>query len=213
MEINLLFVSFLETLFMVGFSTLVGTVLGGALGVGLFLYSPKGFTPHGRLYAGLSFLVNTLRSIPFVILMILLIPITRFVLGSSIGTLAATLPLSLAATLLIARGVEEAFGGVPKEIKEVGIVSGASLKRIFYTIFFPEARPLLIGIITSTAIGMVGFSTMAGTIGGGGLGDLAIRYGYHRYNFLLILEILVVLIFLVHIIQKIGEWARGARVK
>lgn len=194
-----------ETLLMVATSTMLGIAMGLPLGMILFACSPKGIRPNRTLFEGLSFFVNSARSIPYIILTVLLIPLTRMCIGTSIGTVAAIFPLTLAAILLTARASEEAFLNLPRTFTEIGTSMGATPFRIFLTILLPEALPGLIVQLTTIIINLVGFSAMAGTVGGGGLGDLAVRYGYQRYDTTLMIAIVIVLIALVQIIQSIGN--------
>ena len=194
-----------ETLLMVALSTILGIAIGLPLGMILFACSPKGIRPNRTLFEGLSFFINTSRSIPYIILTVLLIPLTRMCIGTSIGTAAAIFPLTLAAILLIARASEEAFLNLPRTFTEIGTSMGATPLRIFLVILLPEALPGLVVQLTTIIINLVGFSAMAGTVGGGGLGDLAVRYGYQRYDTTLMIAIVVVLIALVQIVQSIGN--------
>lgn len=203
---DLLFKALYETLLMVFGSTGFGILLGIPLGVILYNTSSQGLQPCKRVYGPLSFLVNGARSVPYIILTVLLIPFTRQLIGTSIGTGSAIVPLSIAAALLIARCVEDALQSVPKGLREVGISSGASPFEIIRKILLPESMAPLIAGITTVMINLVGYSAMAGTVGGGGLGDLAIRYGYQRYDTVLMILIVVILIALVQGIQMIGQW-------
>lgn len=183
----------------------VGVVGGYYLGTLLYRIGDQGLQPKPRLYRALSFGVNSVRSVPYIILIVLLIPFTRLLVGSSIGTLAAIVPLSLAAILLIARATEDTFKIIPKGLIEMGLSLGASRHQIVAKIIFPEALPSLIDQISSITITLIGFSAMAGTVGGGGLGDLAIRYGYQRYDIAFMVIIVFVLLALVQIVQLIGN--------
>ncbi len=203
---QLIFQSTLETLSMVFGSMVIGIFMGLPLGILLYNTSGNGLTPSPRLYQPLSLVVNSARSIPYIILTILLIPFTRLIVGSSIGTLSAIIPLGLAAALLIGRCVEEALQVVPKGLSEVGISLGATSLQTIRKIILPEGLPSIIAGITTVAINIVGYSAMAGTVGGGGLGDLAIRYGYQRYDMVLMFIIVVILIVLVQVIQMVGQW-------
>lgn len=194
-----------ETLLMVALSTILGIAIGLPLGMILFACSPKGIRPNRTLFEGLSFFINSARSIPYIILTVLLIPLTRMCIGTSIGTAAAIFPLTLAAILLIARASEEAFLNLPRTFTEIGTSMGATPLRIFLVILLPEALPGLVVQLTTIIINLVGFSAMAGTVGGGGLGDLAVRYGYQRYDTTLMIAIVVVLIALVQIVQSVGN--------
>ncbi len=204
--LNLLAYSFYETIFMVSLSLFIGVMVGGSLGILLYYHSTPGLKPRPLLYKALGFMVNSLRSIPYIILTVLLIPLTRFITGSSIGTLSAIVPLSLAAILLIARATEDTLRTVPKGLIEMGLSLGADPLFIIKKIILPEALPTLIAELTNITIILVGFSAMAGTVGGGGLGDLAIRYGYQRYDTVLMAFIVLILLLIVQAIQAVGKY-------
>ena len=204
---DLLFKALGETLLMVFGSTGIGILLGVPLGIILYNSSQTGLQPCKMLYQPFSFFVNGARSIPYIILTVLLIPFTRNLIGTSIGTGSAIVPLSIAAALLIARCVEDALQSVPKGLSEVGISLGASPFEIIRKILLPESMPPLIAGVTTVMINLVGYSAMAGTVGGGGLGDLAIRYGYQRYDTVLVILIVIILVILVQGIQMLGQWS------
>ncbi len=201
----LLWYGLIETLQMVIVSLFLGIVFGLPLGTLLFASSPKGIKPHRGFYEGLSFFINSARSIPYIILTILLIPMTRFCIGAAIGTSAAIFPLTLAAILLIARVSEDALLNLPRTFIEIGQSMGATSFAIIRKILLPEALPSLVIQFTTIAINLVGFSAMAGTVGGGGLGDLAIRFGHQRYDVTLVVFIVIILIILVQLIQMLGN--------
>ncbi len=196
----------IETLLMVFGSTFIGALMGLPLGVLLYNASEDGLNPCPRLYQPLSLVINSARSIPYIILTVLLIPFTRLIIGTSIGTMSAIIPLSIAAALLIGRCVEDALQAVPKGLSEVGVSLGATSFQTIKKIILPEGLPSIIAGITTVTINVVGYSAMAGTVGGGGLGDLAIRYGYQRYDTLLVFIIVAILIVLVQAIQMFGQW-------
>lgn len=198
--------SLVETLLMVGLSTALSLVLGGGLGVLLSVTSPAGLKPHALCYGVLSFFVNAIRSIPYIILTVFIIPLTRILVGTSIGTLAAVIPLTVAGLLLIARNVEDSFRSIPQGLIEVGLSCGATRGQIIRKILLSEALPSLVSSTTLVVINIIGFSAMAGAVGGGGLGDLAIRYGYQRYDLTLLLLVVVILIGLVHLVQSMGDF-------
>lgn len=203
---TLLLQSLIETLVMVGVSALISVLIGIPLAIFLSVTSPKGLWPHAWLNHVLGGIVNAIRSIPYIILVVLLMPITRVLVGTSIGTSAAIIPLSLAGSLLVARMVEEALRNIDQELIDVGLAMGASKNQIITKILLSEALPSIIAGLTTVLINLVGFSAMAGAVGGGGLGDLAIRYGYQRYDLTLMLIIVVILIFIVQIIQMTGDY-------
>lgn len=198
--------STIETLMMVGISMILGTLIGVVFACFLVLTKPTGLWPHAVIFHLLGMILNALRSIPFIIFIILMIPLTRFWIGTSIGTAAATLPLTFAASLLITRVIEDALNTTSKGLVEVGKALGASNLQILMKIQFREALPLLISGLTTVTINIIGFSAMAGTVGGGGLGDLAIRYGYQRYDFTLLIIIVIILIVMVQCVQMVGNY-------
>ncbi len=203
--ISLLAKPTIETIYMVITATLLSTVAGLPLGILLFLTNNKGLLSNKSCYFALSTLTNTARSIPYIILMIAIIPVTRLLTGSSIGTNAAIVSLTLAAIPFIARIVESAMTEIPKGLIEAGLSMGANPIEIIRYFLIPEATPAIVNGLTLTMINLVGYSAMAGAIGGGGLGDLAIRYGYQRFDVHVMLLTIIVLIFLVHIIQSCGD--------
>ena len=149
--------------------------------------------------------MNIIRSVPFLILMILLLPLSKLIVGTKIGSEAVIVPLSIASIAFFSRLAEASFSDVPKGILEASVASGASKPRIIFKILIPEALPSLVKNITVTAISILGFSAMAGLVGGGGLGDLAYRYGYQRYETDIMIACVVILIILVQVIQWIGD--------
>jgi D-methionine transport system permease protein len=203
---SLLLHSFWETILMVGTSVVLSILIGVPLAVLLSITAPNGLWPHPWLNHTLGGCVNAIRSIPYIILIVLLMPVTRLIVGSSIGTLAAIFPLSLAGALLVARMVEDSLRNVPQELVEVGLAMGASRRQIITKILLYEAMPSIATGITTVLINLIGFSAMAGAVGGGGLGDLAIRYGYQRYDLSLMMVIVVILVILVQGIQMVGDF-------
>lgn len=203
---SLLFQSFLETILMVGISAIISIIIGIPLAISLSITAPAGLCPHPWINHILGACVNAIRSIPYIILVVLLMPITRIIIGSSIGTLAAIIPLSLAGALLVTRMVEDSLRNIKYELIEVGLAMGASKRQIITKIVLYEAMPSIIAGITTVLINLIGFSAMAGAVGGGGLGDLAIRYGYQRYDSSLMMIIVVILVALVQGIQMIGDF-------
>lgn len=177
--INLLWESFLETIFMVGISGGLGAAFGIPLGVFLFITSPKGIIPRPAVNRVIGIIVNTVRSVPFIILLVAIIPFTRLIVGSSIGTTAAIVPLTIAATPFIARLVETSLREVDKGLIEAAQSMGASNTQIITKVLLPEAMPGILAGLTIAFVALVGSSAMAGAVGGGGLGDLGIRYGYN----------------------------------
>ena len=202
--LTLVGISTLQTLEMVLFSTLFSMVIGFPLGVLLYSTNSMGITPRPILNQVLSRIVNVLRSFPFIILMILLFPLSRLILGTSIGTTATIIPLSSAAAPFVARLVETALLEVDPGMIQAARAMGSTNSQIIYKVLIPESMPSLVSGITLTIINLIGYSAMAGTIGGGGLGDLAIRYGYQRFRPDVMAASVVVIIVMVEVIQFIG---------
>jgi len=194
-----------ETVAMIAASTAAASLIGFPLGILLCLIGPGGLRERPRLRAVLDRVVNSLRSFPFVILMILLFPLSRFLIGTSIGTAAAVVPLSIAAAPFVARIVESALADVDRGILEAAIASGATPARIMLAILVPEAAPALVSGLTLTVINLVGYSAMAGAIGGGGLGDLAVRYGYQRFRPDVMVAAVAAILVLVEGVQILGS--------
>ena len=203
--INMLWTATVETLQMVGFATILATILGLPLGILLTTTAPKHILEQPVLNRILGAIVNLGRSIPFIILMVAIIPFTRRVVGTSIGTTAAIVPLTVAAIPFVARLVEGALREVDIGVIEAAESMGASPPQIIRKVMIPEALPGLVLAITLTAVNLVGYSAMAGAVGGGGLGDLAIRYGYQRFRGDIMLQTVVILVVLVQGIQMIGD--------
>ncbi len=194
-----------ETLTMVGGSLLFTLLLGLPLGIVLFLTGPRQPLAHARLYAFLSLLVNLLRSMPFVILLILMIPVTVTIVGTSIGVPGAIPPLVVGATPFFARLVENVLREVDRGIIEASQSMGASLSQTIFGAVLPEAFPGLLAATTVTAIALVSYAAMSGVIGGGGLGDLAIRFGYQRFQTDVMFVTVAILLVLVQLIQAFGD--------
>lgn len=203
--ISLLLPSLWETLVMVALSTVFSLVLGFPLGILLVITEKGGIWEKPALNSILSGIINIFRSFPFIILMIFVMPLTKIIVGKSIGTLATVVPLSIAAAPFVARIIEGALKEVDKGIIEAASSMGASTFEIISKVLIPEAMPSLILGITLTIINLIGYSAMAGAIGGGGLGDLAIRYGYHRFQPDVMIASVILIIILVQIIQFLGN--------
>ncbi|MFV3329740.1 methionine ABC transporter permease [Pseudomonas sp. NY15437] len=195
----------LDTFWMLGGSLLFTVILGLPLGVLLFLTGPKQLFANRGVYGVLAFIVNVLRSLPFIILLIVLIPLTVILVGTSLGVAGAIPPLVVGATPFFARLVETALREVDKGIIEATQAMGASTRQIIWNALLPEARPGIIAAITVTAITLVSYTAMAGVVGAGGLGDLAIRYGYQRFQDDVMLLTVVMLVVLVQILQTVGD--------
>lgn len=195
----------LDTLNMLGGATLFTVLLGLPLGVLLFLTGPRQMFEQRALYGVLSLLVNVLRSVPFVILLILMIPLTVLITGTSLGVAGAIPPLVVGATPFFARLVETALREVDRGIIEATQAMGASTLQIIFRALLPEALPGLIAATTVTAITLVSYTAMSGLIGGGGLGDLAVRYGYQRYQPDVMAVTVILLLILVQVLQMVGD--------
>ena len=195
----------LDTLNMLGGATLFTVLLGLPLGVLLFLTGPRQMFEQRGLYAVLSLVVNVLRSVPFVILLILMIPLTVLITGTSLGVAGAIPPLVVGATPFFARLVETALREVDRGIIEATQAMGASTMQIIFRALLPEALPGLVAATTVTAITLVSYTAMSGLIGGGGLGDLAVRYGYQRYQPDVMAVTVVLLLILVQVLQMVGD--------
>lgn len=203
---DLFLTSFNETLLMVAISGVVGSLLGVPLGVLLHLTNRGGVLSHPLFNRAIGVVVNAVRSIPFIILLVVVIPFTRFIVGSSIGTTAAIVPLTIAAIPFIARLVESALREVDKGLVEAAQSMGATTGQIVWKVLLPEAMPGIVAGLTITFVSLVGYSAMAGAIGGGGLGDLGIRYGYQRYITEVMVAVVVILIVFVQAVQSFGDW-------
>lgn len=194
----------LETLYMTVVSTLFGYVFGLPMGVLLCISDKDGLKPHPVLYKILDFIANIVRSVPFLILLILLIPFTRFLLGKSYGSTATIVPLTVAAIPFIARMVESSLKEVDKGVVEAARAMGAGTMRIILRVLLVEARTSLITGATIAIGTILGYSAMAGAVGGGGLGDIAVRYGYYRYQTDIMIVTVILLIVIVQIFQSVG---------
>ena len=195
-----------ETLYMVLLAALFTVAIGLPVGVLLFLTRPQGILPNRALSLLLNTLVNTGRALPFVVLLIALIPFTRLLVGTTLGSTAAIVPITLGAFPFFARIVENALDEVDRGRIEAVVSMGGNLWHIVSRVLLPEALPALVAGITLTIVMLIGFSAMAGVVGGGGLGDLAIRYGYQRFDNQIMAATIVVLLALVMLIQKVGDW-------
>ena len=203
--INLLLEGLRDTLIMVFISTFFGYVLGLPVGVLLAVTDKTGLRPHPVIYKITDFIVNILRSVPFLILLILLIPFTRLVVGQSYDTIGTIVPLTIAAAPFIARIVESSLKEVDPGVIEAARSMGASTWTIIVKVLLGEARSGLVVGITISLGTILGYSAMAGAVGGGGLGDIAIRYGYYRYETKIMLITVAVLIVLMQILQGTGN--------
>ena len=194
-----------ETVYMVVVSMIVASLIGIPLGVLLATTAKGQILECMPLNRAIGAVVNALRSIPFIILMVAIIPFTRFIVGTSIGTTAAMVPLVLASIPFIGRQVETSLREVPAGLVEAALSMGATPYQIVRRVLLPESMPSIVAQLTTVVIALVGESAMAGAIGGGGLGDLAIRYGYQRFRPDIMLATVVILIVLVQLVQFVGN--------
>lgn len=194
-----------ESLYMVAAAAVFTVLLGLPLGILLALTDQRGLHPSRRTHEILGAIINATRSLPFIILLVLAIPFTRLIVGTTIGSTAAIVPLALAAIPFYARVAETALKEVDKGLVEAALSMGCSTRQIITRVLLPEARASLIAGIALTIISLIGYSAMAGAIGGGGLGDLAIRYGYQRYETEVMIATVVLLILLVQAVQYTGN--------
>lgn len=204
--INLLIQGLGETLQMTIISTVVSMIVGIPLGVILVITGKGHILENKAVNATLGSVVNALRSIPFIILMVAIIPLTRIIAGSSIGTTAACVPLTIAAIPFLARLVETSIREINSGVIEAAQAMGASPIQIIRKVLLPEALPTIIDNITVLVVNLISYSAMAGAIGGGGLGDIAIRYGYQRFQGDVMLATIIILIVLVQLIQSCGDF-------
>lgn len=194
-----------ETLLMVFISTTIAIIVGTILGLILYITANSLLNKNKIINLISGIIINAVRSIPFVILLVLLMPITNFLVGSTIGPLAASVPLTISAIAFFARLVEGALSEIDSGIIEAALAVGANLKEVIFNVLLVEAVPGIIRAITLTIISIIGFSAMAGIVGAGGIGDLAIRYGYYRYETEVMFITVGILILIVQLIQGAGE--------
>ncbi len=203
--IELLIKSFWETGYMVVASTVLASLIGIPLGIILTVTRSGHILPNAAINSVLGVIVNATRSTPFIILMVAIIPLTRMLVGSSIGTTAAIVPLTISAAPFIARVIESSLLEIDHGVIEAAQSMGASPVQIIYKVLLPEALHSIVLGITLAVIALIGYSAMAGVLGGGGLGDLAIRYGYQRFQPDVMIVTVVILILMVQLIQFIGD--------
>jgi len=197
--------AFWETTAMVGAAAAIAVALGLPLAVLLLVTAPGGIAARPLLNRPVALLVNAVRSVPFIILMVAIVPFTRLLAGTSIGTAAAVVPLAIAATAFIARLFETALREVDRGLVEAAQAMGASRTQIVCKVLVPEAAPGLVAAVTVTLVSLVGFSAMAGAVGGGGLGDLGIRFGYQRFMPEVMAAVVGVLVLAVQGLQMLGD--------
>jgi ABC-type methionine transport system permease subunit len=203
----LVFPAFGQTAEMVGIVMAIVLLLGGPLGLLIFNTSPRGLAPHQQLNAVVSWIANLGRSLPFLVLMATIIPITQLVVGTTIGIKAAIIPMSLAGIPFFARLMENAIREVPREVLDVGIASGASRWQIIRSIQLTEALPGIVAGLTLNVIAMIEYSAIAGAIGAGGLGYLAVNDGYEQFDSTIMITCIALLILIVQVIQFSGDRA------
>jgi len=196
----------LQTLYITFISTVLAYLLGTPLGILVVITAPKSIAPHKGVNEVLSWIINIGRSIPFIILLVALMPLTRWIVGTTIGPVATIVPLTIAATPFVARMIEQSLVEVDSGLIEMAQAMGATSSQIIFKVLLPEGLPSVVRGIPITIINLIGSYAMAGAIGGGGLGDLAIRYGYHRRQSDIMIVTIVLLIIIVEIIQLLGNF-------
>ncbi len=202
---TLLWNGIVETLYMVSISMLLATIIGIPLGIAVVVTEEGNILEKKSINLILSIIINITRSIPFIVLMVALIPFTRLVVGTSIGTTAAIVPLTIGAIPFIARIVENSIKEVDSGVVEAAQAMGASPWEIIKKVLLPEALPSLVLGLTITGISLIGYSAIVGAIGGGGLGDIAIRYGYQRFQTDIMIKTVVLLVVIVQCVQNLGN--------
>jgi D-methionine transport system permease protein len=195
----------LETLYMVAAATVFSVLLGTPLGIITAISEESHIWQHKNLNKVLNLLINITRSLPFIILMITVFPLTKLLVGTRIGTTAAIVPLTISAIPFVARLVEASVKELPWGIIEAALSMGANVRQIILKVILPEALPSIVSGITLTIISLIGYSAMAGAIGGGGLGDLAIRFGYQGFQEDVLIGTVIVLLLIVQIVQLLGN--------
>lgn len=196
-----------QTLYMIVVPTIVATFLGFIIAIILVVSKPKGLKPNKIVYNILGFIVNMVRSFPFIILLIALIPFTRFIVGTSIGETAAIVPITIGAAPFIARVIETALNEVDEGLIEAAKSFGATNLQMIFKVMIKEAMPSIVSGITLSIISILGCTAMAGTVGAGGLGKVAIVYGHQRFDTSVMIYVVVTLIIMVQIIQSLGDYA------
>ncbi|MDO5103542.1 MAG: methionine ABC transporter permease [Lautropia sp.] len=200
-----LWVAIGQTFLMLGIGLSAAVLLGGPLGIWLFLLSPGQSLENRAVYAVVGWFVNMVRSFPFIILLVALVPVTRLLVGTSIGPLAASVPLSVAAIPYFARLVEQNLREVPRGVIEAAHAMGASERQIIWRVLLVEARSGIVQALVVLSISFLSYSAVAGVVGAGGIGDLAIRYGYYRFQTEVMLLTVAILVLLVQLIQTVGN--------
>lgn len=202
----------IDTLYMTSVAFIISTILAVALGLFLYLSRKDGLYPKPLTYSIASTIINFLRSTPFIILMLLLVPVTRFIIGTAIGTNAVIIALIVSGVPYMARLVENSFLEIDQGVIEVAQSLGVTTKALIFHFLLPEAASILIANLTIAAVGTIGSTAVAGTIGGGGLGDLAIQFGYSRFDYQTMFLAVAILIVIVQVVQILGVFlARKAK--
>ena len=204
--INIMIEALGQTIYMVFFSTLFASVLGFILGIIVTVTAPKGLKPNAVIYKVLDLVINVLRSFPFIILIVFIIPLTRAIVGTPIGEAAAIVPLTIAAAPFVARIIESSLKEVDLGVIEAAKSFGASNTQIIFKVMLKEAVPSIISGLTLTIINIIGYSAMAGSVGAGGLGKVAISYGYQRYQTDVMIVTVIILIIMVQGLQSLGNY-------
>lgn len=195
-----------ETIYMVGISLFIGTLIGIPIAVILVLTRKEGLKPNALIYNVLNVIVNIIRSLPFIILMVAIVPLTRLISGTSIGTTAALVPLTIYIAPYIGRLIENSLLEVPDGIMEAAQSMGASTWQTIRYFLLPEAKSSIVLAMTTACVGLIGATAMAGVIGGGGVGDLAVSYGYQQFDTVAMIATVIILIIVVQGIQSLGNW-------
>lgn len=204
---NMLINSLLETIYMIIVPTILATIIGFILAIILVVTKEDGLKPNKNINSLLGFIVNTLRSFPFIILIIALIPLTRFIVGTSIGETAAIVPITIGSAPFIARVIEGSLNEVDKGLIEAAKSFGATKKQIVFKVMIKEAMPSIVSGITLSVISILGYTAMAGAVGAGGLGNIALTYGHQRFDTAVMVYTVITLIIIVQIIQGLGNLA------
>ena len=204
---NMLIKSLLETIYMIIVPTILATIIGFILAIILVVTKEDGLNPNKNINSLLGFIVNTLRSFPFIILIIALIPLTRFIVGTSIGETAAIVPITIGSAPFIARVIEGSLNEVDKGLIEAAKSFGATKKQIVFKVMIKEAMPSIVSGITLSVISILGYTAMAGAVGAGGLGNIALTYGHQRFDTAVMVYTVITLIIIVQIIQGLGNLA------
>ncbi len=203
---EILWEALLQTLYMIIVPAIVATILGFIIAIILVVTKPKGLKPNKTVYNVLGFVVNMVRSFPFLILLIALIPFTRFIVGTSIGETAAIVPITIGAAPFIARVIESALNEVDEGLIEAARSFGATNLQIIFKVMVKEAMPSIVSGITLSIISILGCTAMAGTVGAGGLGKVAVVYGHQRFDTNVMVYVVITLIIMVQIIQSAGDY-------